>query len=895
MGRLLLIALASLTALVACPAFAEAPIRSTSDQPYQRSPELQEYLDSLDAMEAAAEAANEEARIADEALRREKAADIRAHDAQVDAWREAHPAPEGTRDTLVHDRYDDAYNPESTELIYINKYQIPTHTVELGPDGQATGPVTQTQQGKAWETIGPKVSPGEPPGLLFGEDENGERTIREAEIPGPDGRHIIAKYEFNEDGVPWRGETFDPDTGQRTGGFQDDRLKPKEPTLGGALDVPPTVRLITGVCEKCRPLVNRHNDLANEINTRIVEMQSLSREHQHAYPRAQGPIRMRYDVLKAQVDALMSQFEAARAEVLACDKTCRPQAALPDGVARPPLAEVALNVPPSFCSQTAKVEFLNTVYNPAAAAALANSQAAQAYATRLNGLFTEYMRNEGGPVWAAIQKEMAEYKPIAENAFAESNRINALYETIMTVPVAGCPQLAENTEVPATGQPLTPVSDPKPEKPAKPDCPPEDRRKPIKVGPNSKVGSGARLKAKAASTALGIAGGLLGSAAGLPSGGGGGGGGGGPQTVVCKIKDGEMTVFNDPASGVSLKVGAKRAGGTVVVFADIARSPDNGTFQTGFLENPQGEAMAPADVGICDLWGEWKLTVSWTKSTYVDGQLVKQESGGWAKAGRFVIPGVLSSVDKPDGLWKRLGFSNASHGARKIAMQYKLPPGGGSVDAIIHVTRPGSDPVTTVPFALRMVEGPNGFTFTKAPDVPCPPEVTQVRDGPAISPPTTVSNPSPPTAPAGSATNTPPPATTVRQRVPVENLHALEKEIDRERFIDTGILEQLETPRVCEDSELARSSWSDLRESWLRRMEGRRKALEVAAPTGPLADGVRQAIEAEKARLDAIIAKAKALTRPPCAPTGEQEPLPREAPDGMPSILDSIEEVPVIS
>jgi hypothetical protein len=881
MGRLLLIALASLMALTASPAIAEAPVRSTSDQPYQRSPELQEYLDSLDAMEAAAEAANEEARIADEALRREKAADIRAHDAQVDAWREAHPAPEGTRDTLVHDRYDDAYNPESTELIYINKYQIPTHTVELGPDGQATGPVTQTQQGKAWETIGPKVSPGQPPGLLFGEDENGERTITEAEIPGPDGRHIIAKYEFNEDGVPWRGETFDPETGQRTGGFQDDRLKPKEPTLGGPLDVPPTVRLITGVCEKCRPLVNRHNDLANEINTRIVEMQSLSREHQHAYPRAQGPIRMRYDVLKGQLDALTPQFEALRAEVLACDKTCRePQAQLPDGVVRPALATVALDVPASFCSQTARVEFLNAVYNPAAATALANSQAAQAYATRLNGLFTEYMRNEGGPIWAAIQKEMADYKPIAEGAFAESNRINGLYETIMAVPIADCPQLAENTEVPSTGQPLTPVRD-TPSKPGKPDCPPEERRKPIKVGPNSKVGSGARLKAKAASTALGIAGGLLGSAAGLP-GGGGGGGSGGPPTVVCKIKDGEMTVFNDPATGVSLKVGAKRAGGTVVVFADIARSPDNGTFQTAFLENPQGEAMAPADVGICDLWGEWKLTVSWTKSTYVDGQLVSQESGGWAKAGRFVIPGTLSTVDKPDGLWKRLGFSNASHGARKIAMQYKLPTGGGPVDLIVHVTRPGEDPVTTVPFALTMVEGPNGgFTFTKAPEKDCPPTLVNVSNTPQTTTPP-ASNPPPVQITQPPATG----GTTTRTEQKVENLAALENWIDEEKADDLEWRDELDVLRRCEDL-VAWGSWNSKRDTWLRRLRERLEALNGVVPTGPLADGVREAVSAERTRTEVLIKEIEAM-KWDC-------PMPPPPPPQEPSVIDEIDHVPVIS
>jgi hypothetical protein len=875
-GRLLLILMAGLA--LAAPGAAHAQdINPLTGKPYVHPEQVAKYREHMRAEDARAEEANETLSREDEALRLEKREQLLADEARTQAWIKAHPMPPGAVDAYNLPQYGDGFVLQRTTVIYVNRQSIPTHEVELDTGGQPTGPVRQTRLGKAWETIGPHVAPGAPPQLDYGEAGDGEPIIRRADIRDAKDRRI-AEYEFNEDGSPWRGETFDPQTGARTGGFQDERLKTGPRQAGGALDVPSAARLITGVCEKCRPLVNRHNALAAQINQLIAELQSLSERHQRAFAPAQGPIRVRYDVVKAEIAALTPQLEAARAEALACDQTCRLPAVLPDGVVRPTLAPVTLEAPKSFCSQVQKVEFLKGVYNPAAATALANSQAAQAHLTRLNSLFTEYMRKEGGPIWAEIQREMAEYKPIAETAYAESGRINALYQTILEAPLIDCPQLADNTAVADAGQPLVPVKD---AAPGKPDCPPKERRKPIVVGPNGKVGSGARLKAKAASTAMGIAGGLLGGA--LPGGGGGGGGGsGGPATVVCKIKDGEMTVFNDPASGVSLKVGAKRAGGTVVVFSEIARSPDNGTFQTAFLENPQGEAMAPADVGICDLWGEWKLTVSWTKTTYVDGQVVKRESGGWQKAGRFSVPGVLSTVERPDGLWKQLGFSNASHGARKIAMQYKLPVGGEPVDAIIHVTRPGGDPVTTVPFALRMVEGPNGFTFTKAPDTPCPPESTQVRADPIPTPPVAASNPPP--AEPGSV---------VRQTVPVENLYALEQEIDRERTIDEGIFEGLEKPRLCGD-ERSRSSWPDLRDLWMQRMTGRLNALRAAAPTGPLADGVRQAIEAEKARIEAMIEKANALTFK-CAPYDSLPPLEPTVPERTPSILDSIEEVPVIS
>lgn len=262
-------------------------------------------------------------------------------------------------------------------------------------------------------------------------------------------------------------------------------------------------------------------------------------------------------------------------------------------------------------------------------------------------------------------------------------------------------------------------------------CPPKVGRNPITVGPNSKVGSGAQLRSKVGGFLAGQAMGALGL-----GGGGGGGGSDGPQLWTCKIKDSEYTVFDDPLTGVSLRVGAKRAkGGKVVIFSEIAKSPDKGTFQTAFLERPStGETLGPSDIGPCDLWGEWKLTVSWTKTTYVNGQVVDRQSGGWSEGGFFKIPGTLSKADAPTGFWKQMGFSSAQMGAREMGMIFDVPPGGGPLTFVIHVTRPKGDPVTTVPFVLTMTEGEGGvFTFTRAEDPPCPPEELSAP-GPDIGP-----------------------------------------------------------------------------------------------------------------------------------------------------------------
>jgi hypothetical protein len=250
-----------------------------------------------------------------------------------------------------------------------------------------------------------------------------------------------------------------------------------------------------------------------------------------------------------------------------------------------------------------------------------------------------------------------------------------------------------------------------------PACPEKKNHAAIEVGPNGSVGSAARARDKAVSTVLGIAGGFLGGGGGAPA-------AAGPRLATCRIADRDMTLFEDPASGIALRVAARRNGTNITVFADIARAPERGTFQTAFLENGNNERMAPSDVGICKLWGEWSLSVSWTRTTYVNNQIVSRESGGWARTGEMILPGTLSTVAAPDGIWKRLGFSNASHGAQGIAVTYPAPVAtllSSPVDLVIHVTRPEQSPVTTVPFALRMHEDGEGFVFVRQGDWPVAP------------------------------------------------------------------------------------------------------------------------------------------------------------------------------
>lgn len=355
-------------------------------------------------------------------------------------------------------------------------------------------------------------------------------------------------------------------------------------------------------------------------------------------------------------------------------------------------------------------------------------------------------------------------------------------------------------------------------------CPPKKGRDPITVGPNSKVGSGAQLRSKIGGMATGAVLGALGV--------GGGGGGSEPQLWTCKIKDSEYTVFNDPVTGVSLRVGAKRAkGGKVIIFSEIARSPDKGTFQTAFLERPStGETLAPSDIGPCDLWGEWKLTVSWTKTTYVDGQVVDRQSGGWSEGGFFKIPGTLSKMDAPDGFWKQMGFSSAQMGAREMGMIFDLPPGGGPLTFVIHVTRPRADPVTTVPFVLTMTEGEGGFTFTTAQDPPCPLETVTIADGPR-----TGEAPLPPPEPA-----LPPPP-------PPRGLPPWY--VDYLPMVQAAATGNLESMREAID-EADRAPCPDGYKRALDRIRWSKDEFRRMVPRGAGADSIRDVIDETLKRLD---------------------------------------------
>jgi hypothetical protein len=442
----------------------------------------------------------------------------------------------------------------------------------------------------------------------------------------------------------------------------------------------------------------------------------------------------------------------------------------PTGMPAPPAYEdTSVGPTPKFCTQEAKNAWFKDVIDPAIARSNRNVAKANGFVEYLNGYFLQ--RSGAGTPITELEAIKAYAKAAGEDAKRRFDEGNALIErrkAEVAKPLAPCPPDKPATGTPPTPaptdqpKPVVPGTTPKPTGSGKP-CPPKKKagRAPINVGSNGKVGSGAHAKGKAVSTLAGVAGGLLG-------GGGGGGGSSGPPVADCRIKDSEKTVFSDPASGISLKVGAKRSGDTVMVFADVAKSPDSGTFQGAWVERPDGNLAAPSKADICALWGEWSLSVSWTKTTYVNGQMTSRESGGYSKSGTFSLPGMISSDAAPAGLWKQLGFSLASHGARGVALQYPIPKAqlmATPMHILIHVTRPSLNPVDTHPFDLVMIETDKGIAFTSAAaavedDCPGPaadagkPSTVPAGDMPPPAPPPAEhETPGPPPAPAPRQTS----------------------------------------------------------------------------------------------------------------------------------------------
>ncbi len=240
-------------------------------------------------------------------------------DKKMEDFADAHSKDAGTRVTYVMRVGDDGL-PEGGEVWFVNRGFI-THRAEFDADGNTEG-LFITPDGRARQNI---LAHRPPPGVpvnsryLFTNGPDGRTQISDVVWSAEDGSRGHMK--FNLDGNAYFGEFWGTD-GQRSGGFYDASLEPRE-APPRALTVPPVPRLSTQPCEPCREIHNQYNDLVARMAPLQREMADLARANGKTGPgRARTAIEQRYDALKAEWDANAPQLEALLAKLRACAEQC---------------------------------------------------------------------------------------------------------------------------------------------------------------------------------------------------------------------------------------------------------------------------------------------------------------------------------------------------------------------------------------------------------------------------------------------------------------------------------------------------------------------------------------------------------------------------------------------
>lgn len=256
--------------------------------------------------------------------------------------------------------------------------------------------------------------------------------------------------------------------------------------------------------------------------------------------------------------------------------------------------------------------------------------------------------------------------------------------------------------------------------------------KPVTIGPREKFGYGEEQKAgEVGKAALGILGGFLGG-----RGGGGGGRGGGspfqggpsggdkPQLADDPIRD--KQTFTDAQTGTAIKVGGQyRPDGKLLVSVDVDKAEDKGVVHQATMERlvpqPDGscktQVAEPVEWLHYEIWEDWWAKIRIQRYESVDGGPWRKTADtgwrDWGSGSRLLESGTLPADQIPRTAWGSMGADRAFGGPRSAGAVFD--PGKPLVTGqpaperlVVHVTQPGRDPVTTVPFTLYPTYGNDG-------------------------------------------------------------------------------------------------------------------------------------------------------------------------------------------
>lgn len=152
----------------------------------------------------------------------------------------------------------------------------------------------------------------------------------------------------------------------------------------------------------------------------------------------------------------------------------------------------------------------------------------------------------------------------------------------------------------------------------------------------------------------------------------------------------------------------------------VHESPGSGAPHLVLLQDNKGNVLRPTQVQVFEIWeqwGGWRVTVSWTKSYYQDGQLVRQESGG-SSSSWFGLLAQFKSPSEIPGIWRDFG-GKPFEATRGIIADFKTPGGQPFVpedwNLVVHVTTKGAqaNTIMTQPFVAAISKSQKGIlSFT---------------------------------------------------------------------------------------------------------------------------------------------------------------------------------------
>ena len=275
----------------------------------------------------------------------------------------------------------------------------------------------------------------------------------------------------------------------------------------------------------------------------------------------------------------------------------------------------------------------------------------------------------------------------------------------------------------------------------------KDPALPIEVGPREKVGKEDFASKQGKKVVGGILGGLLGGSGKSDR-------DNGPKTRRDPSRKLDYSQSDPSQSGLECGTRARWTKDGLLVSSYIQESADKGTFQTVFLEDDKGRRLYPAKIEVYKLWTEHSLSVSWSKTSTANGQVVSQESGGWSDTWSETDtwpaesdpgesepgesePGETSPEEPPrlPAVWQQVGFNRAQAGVRQLGAYFSLNPEAfkalAGLTFYAHITQPEQDPVVTRPLAWTIEAGKEDKLLT----TPAPvlvggtPEDRQTRSG----------------------------------------------------------------------------------------------------------------------------------------------------------------------